>query len=94
VVACAGKERKIVGAAPVTILGPSEQIEQQKELRVGVEGVARAHHDWESGVVDTPMLAGSVVGSAYLGGANGLGDTLMPVASVIDQPPAYTGPKV
>lgn len=94
VVACAGKERKILGTAPVTVLGPSEHVEQQKELRVGAEGAAHAHRDWASGVVDIPMLAGSVTDRTHGDGVNSLVDILPPVTTGKDALPAYTGPKV
>jgi hypothetical protein len=59
-VVCAGKECKVEGEAPVTVLGPSEETEQRKALDVGVDGVARAHRDWAGGAVSTPMLAASI----------------------------------
>ncbi|KAH8657742.1 hypothetical protein BX600DRAFT_468074 [Xylariales sp. PMI_506] len=46
VVSCAGKERKIAGEAPITLLGPSERDEQARNLRVSAEGIAKAHKAW------------------------------------------------
>ncbi|KAM0817467.1 hypothetical protein AB5N19_03273 [Seiridium cardinale] len=61
VIRCAGKNRKISGSAPVTVLGPSEQNELEKVANIGVDGIAWAHRDWAGTNVRTPVMAANVV---------------------------------
>lgn len=64
VVSCAGKNRKISGSAPITVLGPSEQENQSKDMIAGPDGIASAHHEWVEHQVRTPLLAANIAYAA------------------------------
>ncbi|KAK6073254.1 hypothetical protein SCUP234_08852 [Seiridium cupressi] len=61
VICCAGKNRKISGSAPVTVLGPSDQNEHEKVANIGVDGIAWAHRDWAGTNIRTPLMAANIV---------------------------------
>lgn len=58
---CAGVERQVSGEAPVTVMAPSEEQEENKKRQLGNEGMKRNHDDMEAGLGSAVQFIGQVL---------------------------------